>query len=377
MTSIVDNIYSQMEKNFGMEGFFKADSDLIADIDTTTTGSHALDDTLGVGGIPFGRITQYAGKEGSGKTMMSLIAIREWQRQAPHNCAYFIDAEATYDPTWAAKLGVDNSRVILFKNNDGVKIFERLLGVPAKEYGKDNKKPGLLELIKSKGGARETGLGIIVLDSVAWIQPPMEKQSVAGKANMALMGRFLPPELRKLCPLLSETGVAFIAINQVRVDPGQLWGNPEKSTGGSAWKHACSVMVHFARSESKDNQIYDNNGEQIGYTILTKIDKNKVGPPFRKCDIRAGFLDGVIDKNVEIKDLAVKYGVIERPNNRTYTYGEQKWTSKEEVESALLDENLARKVLEAIKKTRLENAKRCSAPIEEVPDYNEEEEENE
>jgi len=369
----MEKIWKQMNKNFGEESLYKADSDLIETVKVSPTGSQALNEALGVWGLPQGRIVQFAGKESSGKTLMSLIAIREWQKKDPKNWAFFIDAEQTFDPEWAKVLGVDLSRLQLFKENDGVMIFERLCGVPHKEYGKEKAKLGLLDLIKATGGAEKSGCGLIVLDSIACVQPPMEKQSKPGKPNMALMGRFLPPELRKLIPLLAETGVIFIAINQVRVDPGQLWGNPEKSTGGSAWKHGCSVMVHFARLENKDSKIYDSRGDLIGYTMRTRIDKNKVGPPFKSCDIRIEFLKGPVDENLEVFELAKKYSILERPTNTSYVYGDQKWVGKDNAAKALLDDNLRNEIIQKIKDFKLNDYKQDNSKqeLEQVPDEEE------
>jgi recombination protein RecA len=147
---------------------------------------------------------------------------------------------------------------------------------------------------------------------------------------MALMARFMPPELRKITPLLAKTGVTLIAINQVRVDPGVMWGNPETSPGGKAWKHACSLMVNFSSSIKTDMKIFNQRKEQIGHVIKARIDKNKCAPPFRTCEVAIEYLKGIHDSAAEISELAIKYGIVERPNNRTYTYGDHKWTSKDQ-----------------------------------------------
>jgi hypothetical protein len=137
------------------------------------------------------------------------------------------------------------------------------------------------------------------------------------------MGRFMSTELRKLTPLLGQSGTMLIAINQVRVQPGVMYGDPETSPGGSAWKHNCSVMVHLARLTSNDYAIKDDEGVMIGHRIRARIDKNRVGPPFRKCDFDIKYTQGIVNSHVEIADLAVKYGIVQRPTNVTYTYGDQ------------------------------------------------------
>jgi len=351
---MMEGIWDEMESLYGAD---ETDEVGIPHI-ICSSGSNALDDVLGCWGLLRGRIIQYAGKESSGKTLMSLMAIREWQKLNPKNWALFIDAEFALDEDWATQMGVDVSpgRWRKWKTNDGAKIFERLCGVPHKEPGKPKVKPGLLDLIKLKGGAEESGLGLIVLDSIASVQPPLEQASKAGKSNMALQARFLPPILRTLTPLLSETGVTLIAINQCRVDPGKLYGDPTTTAGGSAWRHFCSCMVHFIPATGEDSKIL-NGDDQIGHVVRARIDKNRGGPPFRKCEFSIQYYKGLVDKNIETAKLGVKYGVIERPNNRTYVYKEEKWTSKEIFYNALLNEQLAFEIFEEVRKAKLQGTK--------------------
>lgn len=347
--SVASAMFEQMEKLYGDDGLGG-----ISEIQTLTTGSDILDDIIGPWGIPKGRIIQYAGRESSGKTFMSLMAIKHWQSLAPHNWAYFIDAECGFNVEWAKILGIDISpdRFRILRSNNGAEIFEKLCGVPHKEAGKKKAKLGLLDMVKEAGGAEESGLGIIVLDSVAAIAPPLEMASQSGKTNMALIARFLPPELRKLTPLLSETGVMFIAINQVRTDPGKMYGDPTSTPGGSAWKHFCSVMVHFLMSESKDSKIYDAVGDQIGHTLKARIDKNRVGPPKRMCEFDIIYTKGIANKHIEIAKLAIKYGVVKKPSKMSYEYGDIKIVGKDNFYNEILgntelQEELLTKVKEA------------------------------
>lgn len=351
-------IFDKMEKLYGDDGLGK-----VMEIATISTGSYALDDAIGPWGMPRGRIVQYAGKESSGKTFMSLMAIKHWQSLSPNNWAYFIDAECGFNIGWAEILGVDVSpdRLRLLRSNNGAEIFEKLCGVPHKEPGKPKSKLGLLDMVKESGGSDESGLGIIVLDSIAAMAPPLEMASHSGKSNMALLARFLPPELRKITPLLSETGVTFIAINQVRTDPGKMYGDPTSTPGGAAWKHYCSVMVHFLMSESKDRQIFNESGEQVGHTLKARIDKNRVGPPKRICDLDVKYVEGVANKHIEIATLATKYGVVKRPNNRTYLYNEEKIVGKDTYYEAVLNNTIPQEEL----LMKVKEAK--SQGIEEVP----------
>lgn len=364
----LESIWTQMEKLYGDNGLAE-----IENISSLPSGSHALDDVLGLWGNARGRLIQYAGKKSSGKTLMSLMAIGRWQSLNPKNWAYFIDAECTFDKSWAQKLGVDTSpnRLRILKSNNGAEIFEKLCGVPHKEPGKPKVKPGLLDIVKECGGADATGLGIIVLDSIAAVAPPLEMASRSGKSNMALMARFLPPELRRLIPLLSETGVMFIAINQVRTNPGQLYGDPTQTPGGAAWDHHCSTMVHFTMRESKDYKIMgDEKDVPIGHIVMARIDKNKAAPPFRKCEFRIKYTEGVIDEHIEIGKLAIQYGVVERPNNRSYVYEGEKYIGKDNFFDAIREKGLAPDMLVKVKKAKEAGVVMAAEPenIEETPE---------
>lgn len=340
----MQEIWDQMKKQYGNDGLCN-----VKDIEVLTTGSYALDDALGVWGLPKGRIIQYAGKESCGKTLMSLIAIREWQKLHEDNWAVFVDAEFSYDVKWARQLGVDTDRVFLIKENNSIEVFNQLCGVPSDKIGKPKKLLGLLDLEKEK----PSGLGIVVLDSIAALQTPIAMTKEVGNTNIAPMGRFLPDALTRLTPLLSQTGIIFIAINQVRVDVGKMFGDPTSTPGGKALKHACSLMVHFTMSESRKSFILDAAEEPIGHIAGARIDKNKVAPPRRECNFMINYTQGVINHHIELADLAIKYGVIERPTNTSYVYGDKKWVGKETLYSAVFDLNLSDELLAKIKTAKL------------------------
>lgn len=349
--SNVDDIWGQLERNFG-DDFLKSEEDILKEIEVIPTGSYALDSALTKWGLPMGRIVQFAGKESSGKSFMSLQVIKNWLEKAPHNWAYYIDAEFTYDKSWVKKLGIDDTRIKVLRSNSGIEVFTSLLGVPHKEIGKPKKKLGLLDIVKERGGAKESGLGVVVLDSIAVLQPPQEETSEVGKANMALMARFLPPELRKLVSLVSTTGVLFIAINQIRTNPGQLYGNPDDTTGGRALKHAHTVMINFGQLSGADN-IMMRKDEQIGHKIRAKIHKDKMsGGLNRFCEFDIIYTKGIVNLEKEIVDLGTKYGVIARPNNRTYEYNGEKFVGKEAIGKYFTDKNKIDEILPKIKEAK-------------------------
>lgn len=353
--SKASDIFKQMEKLYGDDGLGK-----VGPVEVISTGSPILDDTIGPWGVPKGRLCQFAGRESSGKTLMSLMLIRELQRLNPNNWAFFIDAEYALDMEWCKTLGVDVSsdRFRILRSNNGIEIFEKLCGVPHKEVGKPKIKPGLLDLIiqQKEEDPENAGDVVIILDSIASVIPPMEETSSVGKQNMAVMSRFLAVELRKLVPLVSKSGAVFIAINQIRLNPGVMFGNPESSPGGHAWKHFCSLMINFTQSFAQDSKILNEEKEQIGHTIKARMDKVKVGSPFRTCDFTIEYLKGLTNRHIEIATLATKYGIVNRPNNRTYEYKDLKFTSKEQYHNAFLDGTLSQEdILEEVKKVKSEN----------------------
>lgn len=226
---------SESEKDimslFGEDAvFMDGDLSTIGSYDVIRTGSCSLDYALGIGGLPRGRIIQFAGKESSGKTLLSLLCMKSWLDENPSNTAMYIDAEFTYDPKWVKSLGLDTSRIIVAKTNEAKKIFEGLIGKTTvnKTTGKASKSvKGVLDLVKEGVDPKFKNLGIIVVDSVAAMNTPMETDAVVGKQNMAPMPRFLSTELKKITPAVAEANVALIFINQIRTDPGVLYGNPE------------------------------------------------------------------------------------------------------------------------------------------------------
>jgi recombination protein RecA len=315
--------------------------DEIEKVEAFTTRSPALDRALQVGGWARGRIYQMAGKPSSGKTFMSLIAMAEWQSKDPENCCCFIDAEFTYDPDWAKSLGIDNDRVLLVKTNEAQKIIEGLVGTPKlnKNTGKVTQIPGLLDMVKENRrishlvDGREISLnlgklGVVVLDSVASMAAPQEVVAAVGKINVAPLARFLAVELRKLTPAVAHSNVCFIAINHVKTKIGVMFGNPETTPGGAAFKHACSVMLMVEPMSGADNTLKDSLDEKYGHKIRVKVEKNKIGKPFKKAEFFIDFTSGVTCVNEQLLDLGNMYEIFERPNNRTYVINGETLTSK-------------------------------------------------
>ena len=318
----------EITKLFGEDSVFFSGDDLnMKKVQHIRTGAPSLDEALGIGGIPRGRIIQLAGKESSGKTMLALSCIKNYLNENPQNTALFIDAEYTYDPDWASKLGVDTQRVMVIKTNEAKKVFDGLIGIANPNSKTGNKKvKGILDFVKEGSDPRFKNLGIIVLDSVAALSTPQEEESEAGKMNVASLARFLTTELKKLTPVLAETNVAFIGINQLREAIGVMYGPNTSSPGGRALKHACSVMIEMGPvgGSLKEN----SDGVTIGHKVRVSIKKNKVGRPFGKTEYSIEYTRGMVDTEEELLDLCVKYNIIKRPNNVTYEFMDNKFRGR-------------------------------------------------
>lgn len=293
----------------------------------TSTGSLALDDALSSGGLPKGRLIQYYGPTGSGKTLMAMIAMKEAQASDPDAKQMFIDAEGTFDSNWAETLGLDTSRIIVVSGEMAVigrLCFEMVLGVPKEDkkthelVGKS--KDGLLDLIM----AGELNINMVVVDSLGAIMPPGEDISRVGKMNMSLLARFLTTTFRKLSLDANKAQVPFIFINHKKdgMDP---YGADHTFSGGNSYSHFLSANVYFEASTAKDKQILDAKEDKVGHVMRATIEKSKFGPWPRKCEFKVNFGIGVIDRHEEIAQLAVDYNVVQKTSTVSHEYGDKKW----------------------------------------------------
>jgi recombination protein RecA len=320
-----------------------------------STGSLALDDVLSSGGLPKGRLIQYYGPAGSGKTMMAMIAIAEAQKQDPTAQQMFIDAEQTFSSNWAEVLGVDTSRVILVDGDtavNGRKCFEMILGVPREDKkthmlnGKT--KDGLLDGIVSG----EFNINLIVLDSLGSIIPPGEDTSAVGKMNMSLLARFLTTTFRKLSLELSRAQVPFIIINHKR-DSFDIYKGDHTFSGGNSYAHFLSANVYFEAIQRKDDRIVDEKENKIGHPIKATIEKSKFGPWPRACEFKVNFGIGVIDKHEEVAQLALDYNVVIKTSTVSHEYGDKKWVGFPKFCEAVKDDSvLAAELIQKIGEAR-------------------------
>lgn len=350
-----------------LEAFFKSYADSEEQLDfkmahetigqklpVISSASLVLDDALSSGGLPLGRLIQYYGAPGSGKTLMAMLAMKEAQAKDPDAQQVFIDAEQTFSPTWAEALGLDTSRIIIVDGDtavNGRKCFEMVLGVPKEDAKthilKGKAKEGLLDKI----AAGEFNINMIVLDSLGSIIPPGEDVSAVGKMNISLLARFLTTTFRKLSLEVTKSKVPFIIINHKKsnMDP---YGSDHTFSGGNTYAHFLSANVYFEPVNRADAKILDDKDNKIGQTIRATIEKSKFGPWPRKCEFKVDFGIGIIDKHEEIAQLALDYNVVQKPSNVTHEYGEYKWVGFNKFcdaikDSASLAEELTIKIGEA------------------------------
>ena len=274
----------QIEKQFGKGSIMKLGTHTdAASIDVIPSGSIILDEALGIGGYPKGRIIEMYGPESSGKTTLALHAVAECQKRG--GIAAFIDAEHALDPVYAKNLGVN--------------IDELWVSQP------DNGEQGL-EIAESL--VRSGAVDIIVIDSVAALTPQAEIEGDMGDSHMGLQARLMSQALRKLTAILNKSKCTLIFINQIRMKIGVMFGNPETTTGGNALKFYSSVRLEIRRIESIDGKGSD---DAVGNRVRVKIVKNKVAPPFKKVELDIMFGKG-ISYVASILDAAVKYGFIDK-----------------------------------------------------------------
>ncbi len=305
-----------------------------------------VDRALTVGGFARGRLIQLGGLESSGKTFLSFLTSAKWQAMDPENCVCFIDAEFTFSNSMAATVGLDLDRVLYIKSNDAVKIFTGLIGgVKKNKVTKElTKTAGLCDMIVNKQilsyENELTGkvctlnlgkLGVITLDSISNVLPPLEAESDVGKINMSPMARFLSVELRKLTPKIAESNVVFFVINQIRIDLGKMFGDKKTTGSGRALKHACSVICDISPVSGKENKILDQYGEACGHKLSVVISKNKLGPPLKRAEFFINFKKGVVRTAEELLELGIKIGVFKNLTSKTVEIEEgQRFGKKDE-----------------------------------------------
>lgn len=303
----LEEAIKKIERDFGKGSVMRLGDHPPRVISSVSTGSLLLDDALGVGGFPKGRVIEIYGPESSGKTTVALHAIAEVQKIG--GVAAFIDAEHALDPAYAQRLGVQVDDLLVSQPDTGEQALE------------------IADALVHSGA-----VDIIVIDSVAALVPRAEIEGDMGDAHVGLQARLMSQALRKLTGTISKVGTITIFINQLREKVGVMYGNPETTPGGRALKFYSSVRLDVRKSEA----IKDGTNI-IGNKVKIKVVKNKVAPPFKIVELDMIYGYG-FSKTGELLDLAVQYDIVDKAG-AWYSYNGEKVGQGRENSKAFLDEN--------------------------------------
>ncbi len=286
--SALEDTLKSIQNKFGEGSIMKFGDSPKVDINVIPTGSVGLDMALGVGGIPRGRIIEIFGPESSGKTTLSLHIVAEAQK-AGGVCAY-IDAEHAMDPDYTKKLGVNINNLLISQPDNGEQA---------------------LEIVESL--VRTGKIDVIVVDSVAALTPKDEIEGDMGAYHVGKQARLMSQALRKLTAIVARSKTVVIFINQIRMQIGVMFGNPETTPGGKALKFYTSVRLDIRKiAQIKKGE------EVVGSRTRVKVVKNKVAAPFKQTEFDIIYGEGISSQG-EMMALGEKFKIVEKSGN-TYSY---------------------------------------------------------
>ncbi len=288
----IDQALKEIRTKFGDESITTFGAGAPQKIPVVHTGSIGLDAALGVGGLPCGRIIEIFGPESSGKTTLALHVVAEAQKAG--GIAAFVDAEHALDPEYARRIGV--------------KLQELLISQP--DTGEQ-----ALDIVESL--VRSGNVDIIVIDSVAALTPKDEIEGEMGQQHVGKQARLMSQALRKLTAIVSRSKTIVIFINQIRMQIGVMFGNPETTPGGKALKFYTSVRLDIRRIAS-----IKKGEEVVGGRVRVKVVKNKVAAPFKTTEFDLLYNEG-ISREGELIALGEKYGLVEKAG-ATYKFNGEK-----------------------------------------------------
>ncbi len=324
---LLSDAIKAIEKQYGKGSIMKLGDRAAVEIDAISSGSIKIDEALGIGGYPKGRIIEIYGPESSGKTTLALHAIAEIQKKGGR--AAFIDAENAIDPIYAQKLGVNIDELILSQPDSGEQALD------------------ITEMLVKSGA-----IDLVVVDSVAALVPQAELDGEMGDSQVGLQARLMSKAMRKLSGVMNKSECTAIFINQLREKVGVVYGNPETTPGGRALKFYSSVRLDIRRSEA-----IKNGSDIIGNKVNVKIVKNKVAPPFKTASIEIMYGEG-ISYIAELIDLCVDRDIIMKSGAWFSYNGEKLGQGKEAAKNSIknnleLMEELKMKLNEKLVEERL------------------------
>ncbi|MDP3957845.1 MAG: recombinase RecA [bacterium] len=323
----IEETIREIETKFGEGAIMKLGERPKVNVGAISTGSLGIDHALGVGGLPRGRIIEIFGPESSGKTTLTLHVIAEAQKQGGV-CA-FVDAEHAMDPEYTKKLGVKTNDLLISQPDTGEQA---------------------LEIVESL--VRSGKIDVVVIDSVAALTPKDEIEGDMGAHHVGKQARLMSQALRKLTAITAKSKTIVIFINQIRMQIGVMFGNPETTPGGKALKFYTSVRIDIRKIAS-----IKKGEETVGSRTRVKIVKNKVAAPFKSTEFDIIYGEG-ISREGELIALGEKYGIIQKAGTG-YAFGEEKLGRGYDATRTYLRENhkIADKIEKEIRKKLVEEAK--------------------
>jgi recombination protein RecA len=303
--------FAQIDKQYGKGSVMLLGQNRVVTIDAISTGSLLIDDAIGIGGFPRGRIVEIYGPEASGKTTLALAVIAQAQKTGGI-CA-FVDAEHALDPIYAQKLGINVSDLIISQPDYGEQALD------------------IAEILIRSGA-----IDILVIDSVAALVPKAELDGDMGDVHMGLQARLMSQALRKLTPVVHRSKTVLVFINQIRQNINAMPFAPkETTTGGNALKFYASLRIDVRRIET----LKDKHGVQRGNRVRIKVAKNKMAPPFKTCECDLIFGEG-ITKEGDLIDAALACKVLIQ-SGAWFSFEERKIAQGREQLSHLLKDDSA------------------------------------
>ncbi|MEE2779276.1 MAG: recombinase RecA [Myxococcota bacterium] len=319
----LDLTVTAIERQFGKGSIMRLgeEANLLGQIPVISTGSLGLDIALGGGGLPKGRIVEIYGPESSGKTTLALHTVANAQKDG--GVAAFIDAEHALDLSYAKKLGVQTSDLLISQPDYGEQALE------------------IADML-----VKSNAIDVLVIDSVAALVPKAEIEGDMGDSHMGLHARLMSQALRKLTGSIAKSRTCVIFINQIRMKIGVMFGNPETTTGGNALKFYSSVRLDIRRIGA-----LKNGQDVVGNRTRVKVVKNKLAPPFRQVEFDIMYGEG-ISREGTLVDMGCEHGILEKSGSWFSYDGERLGQGRDNVKTILKESpeiaaRIEAKILEA------------------------------
>ena len=293
-SKVLEVAFAQIDKEYGKGSVMLLGKGVEHNIKTISTGSIAIDQAIGIGGFPRGRIVEVYGPESSGKTTLTLHVIAEAQKNGG-TCA-FIDAEHAVDPSYASRIGVDVDKLIISQPDFGEQALD-------------------ISEVLIRSGA----IDVLVIDSVAALVPKAELEGDMGDIHVGLQARLMSQALRKLTPIVHKSKTTLIFINQIRQKIGGFaFMNNETTSGGNALKFYASLRLDIRRIAT-----LKKGDKPFGNRVAVKVVKNKMAPPFKRVEVNILFNEG-ISKELDLLDMALSQQIVQQAG-AWFTFGKERF----------------------------------------------------